>query len=175
MGFLFSEVFWGVLLVIIGTAVIIRGVFHIDIPIFSIILAFILIYGGIRILVGGYGFAILKNTTLFNDTEIHITEPAETYNTIFGRGVIDFTKVNLNNQIKKINVHTIFGASTILLHPETPVKIMVNTAFAETVMPDGNQIQFGTTVYQSKTYKADQNALLIETSVVFGGLVIINR
>ncbi len=60
-----------------------RG-FHIDIPIFSIILAFLLIYGGIRILIGGYGFAIPKNIALFNDTTIHITEPAETYNIVFG-------------------------------------------------------------------------------------------
>ncbi len=175
MGFLFSEVFWGVLLIIIGASVVIRAVFHVNIPIFSMIIAFILIYGGIRILIGGYGFANPQNMTLFQDTTIHVTNPADNYNTFFGKGVIDLTKVNLSNETKRINIHTIFGSSTILLNPETPVKIIVNSAFAEATIPDGNRIQFGTIVYQSKNYQAEQNSLLIETNVVFGGLEVINR
>jgi predicted membrane protein len=175
MGFLFSQIFWGVLLIIIGASVVIRAVFHINIPIFSMIVAFILIYGGIRILIGGYGLENPKNTTLFHDSTIYVTDPADNYNTLFGKGVIDLTKVNLSTETKRINIHTIFGASTILLNPETPVRIIANSAFADARMPNGNQIQFGTIIYQSKTYQSEQHSLLIDTNVVFGGLEIMNQ
>jgi hypothetical protein len=67
-----------------------------------------------------------------------------------------------------------FGGGVIRLNPETPVKIMVNSAFAEAVMPDGNKVQFGNTSYQSKSYKEGQDGLLIEANVVFGGLEIVS-
>jgi Predicted membrane protein (DUF2154). len=175
MGFIFSEVFWGVLLIIIGALVIVKGVFHVDIPVFPIIVAFILIYGGIRILMGGYGFSTPQNMVMFSDTTVQVTNPSDSYDVLFGRGVFDLTTVVLNNETKKVNINTIFGGGVIRLNPEIPVKVEVNSAFADATMPDGHKVQFGNIVYQSQNYKADQNSLLIEANIVFGGLEIVNR
>jgi predicted membrane protein len=175
MGFIFSEAFWGVLLIIIGASVVMKALFHISIPVFPMIVAFILIYGGNRILIGGYGFSNPQNMILFNDTTIHVTNPADTYNVLFGKGVIDFTKVTLTQETPKVNINTIFGGGIIWLDPKAPVKIIVNSAFAEATMPDGNKVQFGNVIYQSKNYNADRNSLLIEVNVVFGGLEIVNQ
>jgi hypothetical protein len=175
MGFIFSEIFWGVLLIILGASVVIKAVFHISIPIFPIIIAFILIYGGIRILMGGFGVSNPQNMVLFNDATIQIINPKDTYNVLFGRGVIDLTKVTLTKETPKVQINTIFGGGVIRLNPATPVKIVVNSAFAEAVMPDGNKVQFGNTSYQSKSFKEGQDYLLIEANVVFGGLEIVDK
>jgi predicted membrane protein len=176
MGFIFSEVFWGVLLIIIGASVVIKAIFHVSIPIFPLIVAFILIYGGIRILMGNFGLTNPPNTVLFNDATIEVTNPAATYNVLFGRGVIDLTKIDFTKETLKVNINTIFGGGVVRLNPETPVRIVANSAFAEAKLPDGNRIQFGNVVYQSKNYQATgQNSLLIEVNVVFGGLEIVNQ
>lgn len=175
MGFMFSEVFWGVLLILIGALVVIKAIFHVSIPIFSIIVAFILIYGGIRILMGGYGLSNPQNMVLFNDATIQVTNPMDTYNVLFGKGVIDLTKVTFTKDTPKVNINTIFGGGVIRLDPNTPVKVVVNSAFAEATIPDGNKVQFGNIIYQSKNYQAGQNSLLIEANVVFGGLEIVNQ
>jgi predicted membrane protein len=175
MGFIFSEVFWGVLLIILGASVVIKAVFHISIPIFPIVVAFILIYGGIRILMGGFGFEKSQNMIIFNDSTIKIASPKDTYNVLFGRGLIDLTAVTFTKTTPKLQINTIFGGGVIRINPEIPVKIVVNSAFAEAKMPDGNEIQFGKSIYQSKTYKEDQNYLLIEANVVFGGLEIVDK
>ena len=43
MGFLFSGVFWGGVLVLLGISIIIKVVFHIDIPVFRVVVALVLI------------------------------------------------------------------------------------------------------------------------------------
>jgi hypothetical protein len=77
-----------------------------------------------------------------------------------------FHKGNINPMI---NINTIFGGEIIWLDTAAPVKIIVNFAFAEATMPDGNKVQFGNVIYQSKNYKADWNSRLIEDNVVLVG------
>ncbi len=48
MGFLFSDIFWGIVLILTGVSIILQLVFKINIPVFPIVIAFLLIYAGIR-------------------------------------------------------------------------------------------------------------------------------
>lgn len=175
MGFIFNEVFWGVFLILLGAAVIIKVVFNINIPVIRIVLAFFLIYLGIRLMIGwGVHQEKPNNTVLFNDGRIEATNAAEEYNVIFGRGNIDLTKlVPSDTAVARVNV--IFGGGVMRIDPSQPVWIEVNSAFGEARMPGGNNISFGKYIYKTQGYQEGKPAIRIEANVVFGGLEIVER
>jgi len=175
MGFLFNQVFWGVLLIILGITVIIKVLFHINIPLGRIALAFILIYIGIWFLIGGkFGWRQSGNTVVFNDSQISITKPSnEEYNIIFGKGTMDLTGVVLAKGVTKVKLNTVFGGGVIKINPDIPMKIVIDSPFAAAKLPDGNNVTFGSGyTYQTKSFQEGQDYLLIEADVVFGGLEV---
>jgi hypothetical protein len=181
MGFLFNQVFWGVLLILLGLAVIIKVVFQINLPLGRIFFAFILIYIGFWFLLGGksgwqpqgYG-----NTVAFNDSQVSITQPStEEYNIIFGKGTMDLTGIVLNREgITHLKVNTIFGSGVIKINPDIPAKIVFDSPFAAVRLPDGNNVTFGNNyAYTTKSFQENQGYLLIKAEVVFGSLEIIEN
>jgi hypothetical protein len=180
MGFLFNQVFWGALLIIIGVTVIIKVLFNIHIPLVRIIFAFLLIYIGIWFLVGGQWrpeWQPRGNTILFNDLTITVSKPSsEEYNVIFSQGTIDFTGVALNKGVTGVKLNTIFSKGILKINPDIPAKIVTNSVFASAKMPDGNEVHFGSDyTYKTKSFKEDQDYLLIKADVVFGALEVVEN
>ena len=177
MGFIFSEVFWGVLLIVLGVSFIIKVVFNVNIPVFRIFFAFFFIFLGIRFLIGGgFDFERSSNTVIFNDSQITVTKPSNEYNVIFGRGTFDLSEITLTKKVTKVAVNTIFGGGIIKLNPEIPTKIEVDSVFAEARMPDQNSnFPFGSHTFTTENFDENQDYLLIKASVIFGGLEIFNH
>lgn len=171
--FFFSGVFWGVLLILLGVSLLLKILFNISIPIFRIAFALLLIYLGIKILLGGHGIEKRKNTVLFNDARIEYSDAFDEYNVVFGKGVIDLSNISLGNRTIEVKVNTVFGEGAIKINPTLPTEILVNSAFAGARMPDGNTISFGNYTYKSKNFKEGENHLKITSNVVFGSLKII--
>jgi len=69
-----------------------------------------------------------------------------------------------------IEIDTIMGASIIILNPEIPTKIMVNTAFSSAQLPDDTIISFGSYVYRH--IPSTTPLLEIRLKVVFGSAII---
>ncbi|MGE5605051.1 MAG: hypothetical protein ACM3YE_05095, partial [Bacteroidota bacterium] len=67
MGFIFSQVFWGIFLILLGASFILKVLFHLDIPVFRLFVSFILIYMGFRVLTGGFGCERNSRNMMFND------------------------------------------------------------------------------------------------------------
>ncbi len=171
-GFLFHEVFWGVFLIILGISMVIKVLFHLNIPLFRVALAFLLIYAGISALMGGFAAKPQPaNDIFFNDSRIHVVEPQAKYNIFFGKGTIDLSDANLTDT--PIEINTIFGAGIIKINPNLPVKVNLDAAFAGARTPDGNTISFGNYSYHSPKYKAGERHLEINAHVVFGGLELV--
>lgn len=168
MGFIFSQVFWGIFLILLGISFIFKVLFHLDIPVFRLFVSFILIYMGLRVLTGGFGCERNSRNMFFNDYQFKVNTDGE-YNIIFGRGVVDLTsyQADANTRIK---INTIFGSGLVKLDPAQPLKIKVNSAFAGARMPDGNMISFGEYTYQTPAVKEDQPYGKMEVNVVFGEL-----
>jgi len=124
MGFLFSGVFWGIILILIGAAIIIRIVFNVNIPVLRIVFAVVLIYLGIRVLIGGPWTGSTKNSAVFQSSDMAITEDAREYNVIFGSSRIDAT-AKLTKENEKIEVNTIFGSSVLVISPDVPTIVKV--------------------------------------------------
>ena len=92
MNFIWSGLFWGVLLVLIGISVIVKTVLKIDVPIFKIVFALVLIYFGLKLLFGTSHKT--KDTIIFNNSKMTISAKSDEYNVIFGSGEIDLRNID---------------------------------------------------------------------------------
>lgn len=164
--------FWGLLLIILGLAMVFRIVFNIDFPLFKVIIAFILIFLGIRLLFGSFGDRHLKvdgNDVVFGEKRFNTLEDDKEYSVVFGKAVYDLRNEVLEGERRKIKISTVFGASEIKLSRDIPVRIRVEAAFSGVSLPNGNSAVFGNTTYESPGFDSNQPFLDIRLDVVFGG------
>ncbi len=174
MGFLFSGLFWGILLILIGITIIIKVFFKVDIPIVRIGFALFFIYIGVSILIDG-GIHKTDNTVLFQESEVHATNSQNDYNVVFGKGNIDLSGIELKDENTDVEINVVFGAGIVTLDKNMPIILTVDSAFAGAKLPDGNSVAFGTTHYTSPSYRGDAPALRIKADVVFGAIEFYNR
>lgn len=170
-----AGVFWGALLILIGLALIIRFVFNVDFPVIKVLIAMFFIYLGIRILFGSFGmfrFETGPDDVIFNEREFVRPEHNKEYNIVFGKGNFDFTDVDLSEGNVNVKIGTVFGATEIRIDPDMPVKIVADAVFAGAELPDGNTAVFGSSSYESESFRQDSNHLKIKLDVVFGGVEI---
>jgi predicted membrane protein len=170
--------FWGLVLICIGLAIIFRVVFNINL--IRIIIAVVIILIGIRILVGknlNAEKSKKEHDTFFTDRNYkEIPKDQTEYNVIFGRSVYDFTHMDsLLNGPVRIKVNVVFGAAIIKINPNMPVKIKSEAVFGGSRMPDGNTVAFGSISYNTGTYSRDNPHLFIESNVVFGGVEVLSE
>lgn len=165
-------IFWGLFLVIIGISIILRIVLNINI--FRILIAALLILTGIMILFGSRGIFRLRrsNENIFGERLIHESpkDRAE-YNVIFGKTVYDFRDFQFtDNKSVRVRLHTIFGSSHIRINKEQPVEVKIDAAFSGATAPDGNTIVFGTSYYHTPSFIKSEKHFSIEAEVLFGHL-----
>ena len=167
--------FWGVLLVLIGLAAIIRVIFNVNL--FSILFALFLIFVGITLLVGKPWMLHMhkgERDIMFEDRTVY-EQPRDNseYHVVFGKSVYDFRNVSFpDNKPINIKVNTVFGNTIIRISKNTPVKIKSDAVFASSSMPDGNSVAFGTIQYATDTFAVKLNHLYIEADVVFGSVQV---
>jgi len=172
MSFVFSGLFWGAIVVLIGITIILNGVLGIRIPIIRIVFGLLLIYWGISLLIGArFG---RSGTAVFSDAEVKATSAGK-QDIIFGRGVIDLTGIVLREGINRYEVNTVFGASVIKVDRSMPVKVVASAAFAGVKLPDGGNVAFGESTWRSPNLKEDSTYLLVKTDVVFGGTEVVTK
>jgi len=167
--------FWGFLLILIGFSLIFKIVFNLDFPLFKVIVAFLFIFIGLRILFGSTGFNFNRRThndVLFSERKYSSFNDKKEYNVVFGKGVYDFRDINLHGSTKKIRISTVFGGSEIKLSRNIPVKILVDAAFAGVELPNGNSAVFGNAVYESPGFDPHQPYLQIKLEAVFAGVEV---
>ncbi len=170
MCFIFSGFFWGVVLIVIGILIILKVFLRVDFPIFRILFSLLLIYIGIRVLIGGWRLKTIRNSVIFGESTIRVTKLAKEYNVIFGKGVIDLSQVELATEPTKVEINTVFGRGEVMINPELPTIIEVNSAFAEATTPDRNRTHFGKYTYRTEKYREGEACLRLEADVVFGSL-----
>jgi predicted membrane protein len=177
MGFLFSGLFWGIILIFLGVTVIINLVFHIHIPLFRIIFALLLIYLGFRVMLGGSWGSHAHcrsagNAILFSDATIASDSGEGEYSIIFGKGVVEAGSIlNADPLRRSLRINTIFGSTLVRIPGNIPIAIRASSAFGGITLPDGSTTAFGETTYKNEACRtiADESAIrTINVSVVFG-------
>lgn len=175
MPFLFSGLFWGVMLVLFGVSMILRAVFNLDIPIFRIVFALVIIYFGVKLLVGRQAFKGEGNFSMFRSSIVTMDESGGEYNIIFGQSNIDLSNIDISESSKKVNVDVVFGSGNLLIDPQIPTKLNISTVFADCKLPHRNINFFGDSNYKTPSFVEGENYLLLNIKVVFGNVVVIEK
>ena len=173
-----AGLFWGALLLLLGIALIIKVVFQIDFPVFKVAVGIFLVLLGIKLLFGRFVIPSRHfdpEETIFNEKTYHDPESGKEYTVLFGKGVYDFTDVDLSKGMHRTKISTVFGGTQIIVPRDAPVRIKADAVFAGAEMPDGNTAVFGNTVYESDNWSPDSAGIDIKVDVVFGGVQVILR
>ena len=169
-----AGIFWGSILIVLGVSLILRIFF--DISVFRIIIAFLLIFIGIKLLVGKRIFSSTndENQVLFSE-KVFKSAPRNNseYNTLFSQITYDYREMDsLTASRTKISFRTVFGNTIILLPKNINVQVKADAVFASATLPNGNTIAFGSTNYTSENYNISSPQLIIDVNVVFGNIDI---
>ncbi len=170
---LYSEYFFGILLILVGVLLIVRHVFNIHIPLLRILFGLFFLYIGFSIIFGGFtGFSTRNdNNMVFSSGIIKINRSAnDEYNLIFSNGELDFTDIAPGEDPGRIKINVIFSSGTIRLNPKTPAVVKINSAFANASTPDNTNISFGSHVYSTKAAASGVKSLEIDANAVFSSL-----
>ena len=175
-----TSLFWGIIMILIGLSIIIKIVFHIDFSIFRVLLAFLLIYLGIKLFMGkDFSFFTNKSTeqsVVFGERTITKIEDGKEYNVVFGGGKIDLRTMTFPDSAKvHVKINTVFGGTQIFMNKDVAVEINAHTVFGGTKLPDNQVSAFGDAYYKSDTTHQHKALVIIEANTVFGGTQIRNE
>lgn len=168
MGFFFSGMFWGAILILIGISVILKHVLHIDFPLFRFLMGAIFIIIGIQIFLGKPIMGGAKNyhQTIFAENEMTVSEEAKDYSTVFGKSIIHIP-AGLSPD-KKYEINTIFGNTEVFLEHGVNADIKMNAVFGAVQNTEGDVVAFGS---MNRSVKSGKNApIRIEANAVFGNI-----
>jgi hypothetical protein len=172
--FLFSNVFFGILLILFGASLIIKVIFNIDIPVMKTVLALMLIYAGVSLIVGPrimgkYCHSSYSDNSSWQRSSFttQTDDSTTTYNVFMGKQFIDLSAV----QTEKVIVNCTFGSAKIKINPTIPTQITINAGFAGAELPNGDSVGFGTYTYNTVADKSAE--LFITINVSAGGIKLI--
>ena len=167
-----SGLFFGLFLILLGFALIIKYVFDLDIPVVRILIALLFVFIGIRMLLGKSVFQRIHvddNDVIFSESRFEGKDMNKNeYNVIFGKSVFDLRDLDSIKLHRTIEFNTIFGATLVKINQELPVKIIAEGVFGSARLPGRTTAVFGKTEYTTKTFDPEKEYLLIKADVVFG-------
>lgn len=179
MRVIFSRFFWGLLLILFGVGLILERIFDLDLPLWRIFWSIVLIALGIGIILPHdrkWKDELKRNAEegdiVFEEARIEGDESKNKYDVVFGKAVIDLTKLAKPSKNRKIEINTVFGSAIAKTNQNLPIKIKVTSAFGEATLPNGRSTAFGDSYYETKAYDPKKPAIFIEANVVFGKLEI---
>jgi len=167
----------GVLIMLWGLGIIINVIFHVNIPVFKILLGLFLIYIGLKIIFGNsFSCPIAhwhsRDAVFSHKTYQGLHGDSNEYNAVFGKAMVDLRGVELKEKVTRIKVAAVFGNAEVILDKNIPVRIKADTVFGDVKLPQNVGGAFASAYYQSQDFDENKNYLLIDASSVFGGIEI---
>jgi len=169
---LFGGVFMGIIFLTVGIILLLNSFFNFNINMFKLIIGIVIVLFGVFVLFNGFSFQDSRNI-VFKEGIIRVSEVQDEYNIIFASGMVDLSKVQVEDEVKKIEINTIFAEGKVILNPDIPTLIKASSAFGELKLPDRSSVVFGSQKYRIGDISTDQGYLEIEASAVFGALKFI--
>lgn len=161
MNLFFGSSFWGILLILIGASMILRG-FNINIPIVKIFIAIVVILFGVKLLIGGFGIKSFTSTGV--RSSIYTSHEKE-YAMIFSSGEIDLR--NMDENAGSIEVTAVFGNALVTLPSDLAFEFDTTAVFGACILPDNRVTSFGSEKRSINT-ESNSKKVRVEASAVFG-------
>jgi len=169
---LFGGVFMGIIFLTVGIILLLNSFFNFNINMFKLTIGVLIVLSGVFILFNGFGFQDSRNI-VFREGIIRVSEVQDEYNIIFASGTVDLSKVKIEDEVKRIEVNTIFAEGKVILNPDVPTLIKASSAFGELELPDRSSAIFSSKEYKIGKVNVNQGYLEIKASAVFGRLKFI--
>ena len=171
----------GVFVVLLGVSIILNVVFGIDVPVLRVAFAFLLIFVGIRILVGPRLFAPRVDDTHAIMTRasfepIRLDPDGENeFNVIFGQGVVDLTGIERPSRATDVKVSAVFADVLVRVDPATPYVVKGSAVFGQATLPERRTAAFGDAEYRSEASAEEPVLLRLEVNAVFGAIRVVEE
>jgi hypothetical protein len=166
--------FLGLLVMLIGISIVLEAIFHIHLPFIRLALGLFFIYLGIRFLTGGRWrdgelrvSGVLRDDSYTPSGGDHVK-----HDVIFGRSVVDLTRLAHDGGEVRAEINTIFGATVVKIDPSVPLEIEVSSAFGDARLPDQSVTAIGNMRYRPAGQK-DPPRLRVRLNVVFGSSQVV--
>jgi len=172
MNILFSEVYWGSLIILAGILLIVKNVFHVEIPVMGIIFPIIIITLGVSMLTGFKGQSTDSQRAIFSESTVTADSSNAEYSVVFGKGVYDLRSIKPTDKNVKIEINSVFSSAFVTVDPATPMRIKVESAFAGGNVINGKVASFGDNVYRSASFNENMPFVDVQAHVVFGSLEV---
>jgi len=168
MGFLFTGVFWGLVLIFWGLSLIIEKIFKIKIPLMRYLLAFIIIWVGINLLFfrscsgrtrrhvlskSHPSVMVVSKGNRNPNTNIDMNE----YNSVFASNTYDLTTYDESD--KGVVINSVFGSTDVLISSEKAYDFNVSSVFGVVTLPEN---------YKTGDGAGDPNVITVDINSVFG-------
>jgi predicted membrane protein len=164
--FVFSKVFWGVIIILFGISFIAQAVFKINFPIGRIAVALIFIYIGAKMLFGIFG-KTNESATVFSESiaNVEVLEDAK-YDVVFGSQTINLSNAVASGQGVDIECNVVFGSAKIIIPRGMNVRVKSASVFGSVKTPT-NETSFGESEYT--TGNGSSNGYInLKVNAVFG-------
>lgn len=163
------------LLIALGVILLVRQIFGITIPIFKILIGLFFVYLGFSIIFGGFGIRA-ENTLVFTSGTFKVEQLESDYNLIFSSGDVNLLDVTPDHGRQKTEVNVIFSSGRILVDPDTPVIMRINSVFGSADVPDRNVSGFGSQDYRTEGVGDEaKDPIEIKANVVFSSLKVVEQ
>ncbi|HNY07690.1 MAG TPA: LiaF-related protein [Bacteroidales bacterium] len=169
--------FWGIVLIAFGLFFLIENLFDIHIDFFPILMAFIFIALGIKVIVGRNKSCCSStsgSTNVFAEGDMNYTFDKNEYNVVFGRGSLDLSMVQPTEN-RHIELSCVFGRLDVWISRNSNIIIHSNAAFGSFTTPSGSSHSFGDSDFRTDTFDATKPVLTINGNVVFGNIQIMYK
>ncbi len=172
-------VFWGILLLLSGLILLVRGIFNIDIPVIRTLAGVFMILLGVKLLFGNslpWPVKTAENEIFFRSETIHAGEkPPQSLQIAFSAVVLHLDRSEHPAEKEEIRINNLFSGSTIYLPADIPISITVDAVFAGVKMPHTNTPLFGRGRFTSDDFDPELPHLAIDANCVFGSVIFLYK
>ena len=174
MRFLSSGIFWGFIVILFGVGILLKSVFHVNIPFFKILIGIIIIFFAISFIVGA--MSQRKSEAIFRDYNFNFVTIEKEYNIVFSKSVFDFTNFNFSNYNGEfIKINSAFSKSEIYLSRNFEYEIRADSVFGVVSLPNGESVSFGNIARLENAENSGLKRINLHVSSVFGETKILYK
>lgn len=175
MRFLSSGIFWGFIVILFGVGILLKSVFHVNIPFFKILIGIIVILFGVSIIFNAIN-STRRNNTVFREYNFNSGTIEKEYNIVFSKAAMDISNFDFSNYNGEfIKINSAFSKSEIYLSRNFEYEIRADSVFGVVRLPNGESVSFGNIARLENAENSGLKRINLHVSSVFSETKILYK
>lgn len=160
-------------IVLFGILLLIRNIFNLNIPIFTIIFSITLIWIGILLIRGSIRPKTEGGQTMFGESSMNYIEGQQNYAVTFGSATVNLQSLQPDQPIH-LNIECTFGEMKVLVSRDIQLRVEGNSSFGNLTGPNLQSSSFGNYFYSTPGFNESMPGITLHAKVTFGELRILH-